>query len=304
MKLSTLVFPTGEFALIASEFSVSPTQSIRQGLIEFRKLIGANAVFITDQVVEVDNALVDSEVVRTPPPRVLEQAAANLAPTGIKVFRAGEVIASIGSSGDAHFHGAPIIGGSFYVNPEALTQGTLSPAGLVKDGPKEPVPADQWRGGEPGSDPEPDGVLADAGWDSSPDYKPKVGDRVRIKIVNGYRIDENEHHGKIGEVIRLDEKAGDEGEDVVVVRREDSTPWSGRAIYCLEVEFVGPKPYEPAVGDHVRVVEVHPEYDQRRKGLVGTIERQNASGWVVEFDPETSPYPAGYKVAATKVEPA
>lgn len=59
MKLQTMLLPTGEFALVISEAGGTDPAAYRENLLEFRDAAGAAALFITDQEVTVENALVD-----------------------------------------------------------------------------------------------------------------------------------------------------------------------------------------------------------------------------------------------------
>lgn len=61
MKLSTMLLPTGEFVLIASQCPPGPTD---ESLVAFRKAIGAAGVFMTDEDVEVEDAFPDENAVR------------------------------------------------------------------------------------------------------------------------------------------------------------------------------------------------------------------------------------------------
>jgi hypothetical protein len=59
MKLSTMLLPTGEFILVFSEAKGGDPQRYRDGLDGIREHTGAAGVFVTDQSVEVEDALFD-----------------------------------------------------------------------------------------------------------------------------------------------------------------------------------------------------------------------------------------------------
>jgi hypothetical protein len=61
MKLQSMLLPTGEFVLIASE-ATRPVHP--DGLAEFREKSGAAAMLFTNEPVEVENAFVDENAVR------------------------------------------------------------------------------------------------------------------------------------------------------------------------------------------------------------------------------------------------
>lgn len=253
MKISTLRLPTGEFALIVSG-STRPSAETLDGFRQFRRDIGAAGCLIVDQEVEIEDAIVDSDVVR----REELVSLGTLSPDSFAMFgQTGDKIAEMNVGGDAHFHSVHIprarltpgevqeIGDStrmvsmtFTADPAVLELATgISPAGLVEGAPKTQAAEPEFsRGGEPGSDPTPDGVLASSDWDSS--YEPKLNERVRIVTVNRHRGVENPHHGAIGRVIGFEKNYGADHEDCVVVRREGvSNAWEqGWEVYCVEVE--------------------------------------------------------------------
>lgn len=67
MKLSTMLLPTGEFVFIASEAPREDPAKLLGGLVEFRKLAGAAAVFLTDLPIEIDDAMFDENARRAAP---------------------------------------------------------------------------------------------------------------------------------------------------------------------------------------------------------------------------------------------
>jgi hypothetical protein len=59
MKLKTMLLPTGEFIIVIGDAAGTDPQVYRDNLEDFRERTGAVAVFVTDQSVEVEDALYD-----------------------------------------------------------------------------------------------------------------------------------------------------------------------------------------------------------------------------------------------------
>lgn len=59
MKLQTMLLPTGEFVFVGSEVSHRPSEEWKTAFAQFVHAAGAVAYLLTDEDVEVDNALVD-----------------------------------------------------------------------------------------------------------------------------------------------------------------------------------------------------------------------------------------------------
>lgn len=282
MKISTLRLPTGEFAVVVSG-SDRPSEATKAGFSDFRRQIGAAGLLITDQEVELEDATVDSDVVRRE-----EAVKADLSPSGFQVLgQGGDLIASIEPGGDAFFRGtpetqaerslaylqthfprarltgtemsefkgdSPVVSLTFTAEPALIEQATgISPAGLVEGVKSSVDPHELTYGGEPGSDPEPEGVLDDSDWESKP-YEPAIGDRVRIVTVNGACNKDSEFNGALGTIIRIAEGYGYQAADCFVVHRDGTSgEHFGDNIYCTEVEPAPLPERKIEVGERVRI---------------------------------------------------
>lgn len=156
MKLQTMLLPTGEFVLIASNCPRTPTD---EALIEFRKAIGAVGVFMTDEDVEVENAFIDETARRhddkvttsTYFPRArLGDQTVSLQFTaessdlqdlmyGARISTGGDEDRTIATSGhftDESWSTEGLSDEDLKITQNLMTGATYSPAGLVVDGEK------------------------------------------------------------------------------------------------------------------------------------------------------------------------
>lgn len=155
MKLSTMRLPTGEFILVASE--ARKTDSLRDTMVNLKEATGAAAFFATDDVVEVDDAIIDADAVRrdnlTPYQRAEKLAAEspvtsfyfpNLQLDSIGTLLPGEQ--TISFSATAH----PSVGPEDIAVTRAVMEGReVSPAGLVKGQPGDETFTEEELAGEP-----------------------------------------------------------------------------------------------------------------------------------------------------------
>lgn len=201
MKLQTMILPTGEFILIASGAS-KPLPS--ELATKFRKQTGAVALFQTEtDPVEVVNAAIDENAVR----HEEKVATAPQLDGSFKMFmpRAdlnGQTVA-------LEFTATPtpdFVKNVYGVDPAR----EYSPGGLIKGRPGDPdfLRDPQFaQGGEPGADPEPELVISNPIETVEPEpYKPQLGDRVRIDMINGGngRPQYRAYEGAIGEIVSID----------------------------------------------------------------------------------------------------
>jgi len=257
MKLQTMLLPTGEFMLVLDQNSRPIDDNVQEILQSLKRETGAAAVFMVPESIEVVDAMVDENAVRRPEPDQFE--------TWLNYEHEREEIAKDFND----IVRAPITPSTLAIdelNAWARDNGEreLTPAGLVKGRPGDP---DFLRdpsfttGGEPGADPEPEGVVSDP--IEEPTYEPKPGDCVRIKAVNGWE-------GRQGTVVG---EAGPEGRGVWIIQLVEGQVWSS------DVELIEPAPEperKPREGDWIRVLgTLFVDHEQH----VGTIRQ------VDDYDP-------------------
>lgn len=149
MKLSTMRLPTGEFILVASE--ARKTDSLRDTMVNLKEATGAAAFFATDDVVEVDDAIIDADAVRRDPQPLTKSADTftslyfpNLHFDSIGALLPGEQVVSF--SATAH----PSVTDEDLAVTRALLEGReVSPAGLVKGQPGDETFTEEELAGEP-----------------------------------------------------------------------------------------------------------------------------------------------------------
>jgi len=336
MRFRTLRLPTGEFALIIDRVAGRPpSPEFAEAMTTFRKKIGAAGAFVSSEEVELEDADQSGVDSVRHEEEVVEQA--SLKPDGFKVFKeGGELIGSIDDDGvgffrQLHFprarltesevvdslHDSRVVSLTFTADPAVIASATgISPAGLVQGGPREPISPEEWRGGEPGSDPAPEGVLADAGWDSS--YVPQPGDRVRIvEIAPEYAADRegtfgtiatNDHAPDYGILVNLE--PGQE----LASGTHTAPGWSTRASKVEPAPLpLEPEPYEPKEGDRVEIVAVnrHRGIDNIHHGKIGRVigfEKKYGENQedvvIVRRDNAPGAWSQGWAVYCLEVKPA
>lgn len=171
MKLSTMRLPTGEFILVASE--ARKTDSLRDTMVNLKEATGAAAFFATDDVVEVDDAIIDADAVRRDPepevnapqdlsyfrtflPNVeMDLPSFNVDSDGVATLTGKAVSSGWVDMGNTEFM-KNVFGVDFTTTPEdiAVTRAVMegrevSPAGLVKGQPGDETFTEEELAGEP-----------------------------------------------------------------------------------------------------------------------------------------------------------
>lgn len=198
MKLSTMRLPTGEFILVASE--ARKTDSLRDTMVNLKEATGAAAFFATDDVVEVEDAIVDADCRRREPEP--QNTFSSFYFPNLHIDKVGTLLSDGTVTFEASAHPAPQVGDlvpddedgfrALTAEDLAVTRAIMegqefSPAGLVIGDHRllhGTPPAEEQ--GTPGADPEPDGnfnddLLEPLGEPVGP-YVPRAGDHV---VVNG-----------------------------------------------------------------------------------------------------------------------
>jgi hypothetical protein len=186
MKMETMLLPTGEFLLVASEVDpMAPQGQFLDAFTHLKDSAGAAGCFITTQDVDVVDASYDQHAVRRDPPpaeddddKWWEDAPTDPQPPSGSMF-----IAPINAGLPAGYKDLGMMDATearkfFQFDSEgdqavidAVNRGrTFGPAGLVKGRPGDPDflrDPSFVRGGTPGVDPEPEGVLVvDESWEA------------------------------------------------------------------------------------------------------------------------------------------
>lgn len=230
MKLQSMLLPTGEFVLVASEVRVDnkeATEAMTSALIEVRELAGAVAGYATDQDVEVIDAMVDENAVRHD--RAVELPIREEAPQ--------DPWKPDGTTVDR------------LVN-QIVEGRRFTPAGLVVGQPGDPDLSDALTGGTPGADPEPDIVIADddiVEMEAEPQRgSPEVKSGDRVKITRGLDGALDAAFGQVGAVIEGPDEDGD-----ILVRMP-----SGVQRYASGWELAQDPELRPNYADDTQLVDI------------------------------------------------
>lgn len=153
MKLSTMRLPTGEFILVASKARYSDT--IQQAMNDLKESVGAAGFFATDDVVEVDDAIIDADCrrrdTRTPYQKAREQGGDSFTSfyfPNLSLDHIGTLQddGTVSFSATAH----PSVTDEDLAITRALLEGReVSPAGLIKGEPGDETFTEEEPAGEP-----------------------------------------------------------------------------------------------------------------------------------------------------------